>query len=202
MQKDHRRHRIAATFLHEIGHTLGAFHERSERNLMFPEYRAKMTTFGPEATEIMRAVLARRDSKAPADQALLFRDIAGGVRRAAPGVFFEEDRQKLVPRFEEYAAKIDASLQTKGAAAPAPAKEPEAAPPELSADHQELYLRAREAVAKNEHVKAWEMGKPLFAAYPNVFAVQDLRCSLATSVFRFDQARRECERLMQLSTGH
>ena len=206
LQKDHRRHRIAATFLHEIGHTLGALHERSERNLMYPEYRAKMTTFGPEATEIMRGVLAKRDSKSNADQATLFRGIAAGARRAAPGVFFEEERQKLAPQLEAYAANIEASLRANEAAtaAPAaatPAKEPEAAPPELSAPDQSRYLRAKDALARNEHVAAWELGKPLYAAYPNVLAVQDLRCTLATSVFRFDVARRECERLMKLSTS-
>jgi hypothetical protein len=81
------------------------------------------------------------------------------------------------------------------------AKEPEAAPPELSAVDRDRYARTREAVAKGDPVAAWETGKPLFAAYPNVFAVQDLRCTLATTVFSFEQARRECERLMKLSTG-
>jgi hypothetical protein len=206
VQKEHRRHRVAATFLHEIGHTLGALHERSERNLMFPEYRAKMTTFGPEASEIMRAVLSRRDSKSRGDQAMLFREIVAGARRAPAGVFFEEDREKLVPQLEARAAKLEGTVRAnEAAAAPAPepaaAAEPEVAPPELSAADGARYLRAREALARKDHVGAWETAKPLFAAYPSVFAVQDFRCNLATSVFRFDVARRECERLMQLSTA-
>jgi hypothetical protein len=206
VQKEHRRHRVAATFLHEIGHTLGALHERSERSVMFPEYRAKMTTFGPEATSIMRAVLAKRDSQARADQAAVFREIAAGVRTASPGVFFEEDRQKLVPQFEAHAAQLDGAAGAKQPAATlgapgAKPKEPEPPPPELSAADQDRYARTREAVAKGDLAAAWESGKPLFAAYPNVFAVQDLRCTLATSVFSFEKARPECERLMKLSTG-
>ena len=61
VQKDARRHRAAAVFLHELGHTLGALHERSDQSLMYPEYRARMTTFSPEATLVMRGVLGRRD---------------------------------------------------------------------------------------------------------------------------------------------
>jgi hypothetical protein len=202
LQKDHRRHRVAATFLHEIGHTLGAFHERSEQNLMFPEYRPKMTTFGPEATGIMRGVLAKRDTKSPAEQAVLFRDIAGGVRAAPNGVFFDEEREKLLPQIEARASRIEAALsKASPAPAPAPLAEAEAAPSELSAEDGARYLRAREAITKKDYVVAWETAKPLYKAYPNVMAVQDLRCNLATNVFRFELARRECERIMQLSTG-
>lgn len=32
--------------------------------------------------------------------------------------------------------------------------------------------------------------------YPDVLAVQDFRCNLATKVFGFQTARLECERLM------
>ena len=74
-------------------------------------------------------------------------------------------------------------------------------PPELSAEDKARFTRAREAVAGADWVAAWDHAKPLFATYRDVLAVQELRCNVATKVFRFDVARRECERLMQLSTG-
>jgi hypothetical protein len=48
-------------------------------------------------------------------------------------------------------------------------------------------------------VAAWDAAKPLFDLYPDVAAVQELRCNVATHVFSFAAARRECERLMHLS---
>ncbi|MBS2016303.1 MAG: matrixin family metalloprotease [Deltaproteobacteria bacterium] len=204
VQKEHRRHRVAAIFLHEIGHTLGAMHERSERNLMYPEYRSKMTTFGAETTEIMRAVLAKRDAKAPAEQAAVFREIVAGLRRAPSGVFFEEEKQKLIPQLEANAERLDppprAAAPAGSAAAPVAAAE--AAPSELSPDDQRRFQTAREAMSKNDPAGAWEAAKPLFAAYPKVMAVQELRCTIATNVFRFDAARLECQPLMKLSTGN
>lgn len=206
VQKEHRRHRVAATFLHEIGHTLGAVHERSERNLMFPEYRSKMTTFGPETTEIMRGVLAKRDSKTAQDQAQILRDIVTGVRRAPNGIFFDDERQRLLPQLEERAERLDpprraaASSASTQPAQPAPAPEPP--PAELSADDQARFTKARDAAAKGDYPAAWESAKPLFAAYPKVMAVQEMRCTIATNVFRFDAARLECQPLMKLSTGN
>ena len=63
------------------------------------------------------------------------------------------------------------------------------------------FTRAREAAAGADWGAAWEHAKPLFATYRDVLTVQELRCNVATKVFRFEVARRECERLMQLSTG-
>lgn len=204
VQKEHRRHRVAAVFLHEIGHTLGALHERSEKNLMFPEYRAKMTTFGPETTAIMRNVLAKRDAKAPADQAAMFREIAAGVRSAAPNVFFDQEKQQLLTQLDDRAERLEGYTRATAAAAKpaaAPAAPPPAAPPpELSADDQKRFAEANERLAKSDFTGAWETAKPLFAAYPKSMGVQDMRCTLATKVFAFAAARVECQPLMKLAT--
>lgn len=210
VQKDLRRHRVAAVFLHELGHTLGALHERSERSLMYPEYRPRMTTFSPVAADIMRTVLERRDVKTLEDQAALYRGLGAAIRGVAPGTFFDEERKQFLARTDDFVATVEAKAQAQPAAsrpsaapaAPAalaaPAADP---PPELSAEDKQRFVRAREAVAKGDWVAAWETAKSLFATYRDVLEVQDLRCSVATSVFRFEVARRECERLMQLSTG-
>jgi hypothetical protein len=130
----------------------------------------------------------------------MFRAIAAGVKSAPVGVFFEEDRTKLVPQLEERASSLEASLHANDTTA-APPLVTAVAPTELAPQDQSRYLGAHEAKAKGDPVKAWETAKPLFAAYPDVLAVQELRCTLATNVYPFDVARRECERLMKLSTG-
>ncbi|MBX3189597.1 MAG: matrixin family metalloprotease [Labilithrix sp.] len=204
LQKDHRRHRAAAVFLHEIGHTLGGIHERSERNLMYPEYRSKMTTFNPDTVDIMRGTVGRRDVKTLDDQIVLFRELAAGIRRAPPGTFFDEERQKTLAQLDDFVAQGEARAKAHAAsaapaAAPAPAAEPD--PPELSAEDKARWSKVRDALNKNDFVAAWETAKPLFATYRDVMAVQELRCNVATKVFKFDVARKECERMMQLSTG-
>jgi hypothetical protein len=203
VQKDARRHRAAAVFLHELGHTLGALHERSDHSLMYPEYRARMTAFSPDAVLVMRGVLGYRDYKNLEEQAALYRELAAATRRAPAAAFFDEVRQKFLTQADELVAKADARVRPAS-----PAAAPEAAaivadadPPELSPEDKARFARAREAVARKDWLAAWDGAKPLFSAYRDVLPVQELRCSVATMVFRFDVARRECERLMQLSTG-
>ncbi len=201
-----RRHRAAAILLHELGHTLGALHERSDQSLMYPQYRSRMTTFSPEALPVMRSVLERRDFKNGEEQASMYRELAVTLRRAPPSLFFEEERQQFLAQADELVAKVDArtrpatttSAATTTAAASA-APEPES--PELSVEDRARFTRAREAAAGADWGAAWEHAKPLFAPYRDVLTVQELRCNVATKVFRFEVARRECERLMQLSTG-
>ncbi len=193
----------AAVFLHELGHTLGALHERSDQSLMYPEYRSRMTSFSPESAVVMRGVLERRDFKTSEGQAALYRELSAATRRAPAAMFFDEERKKFLAQADELVAGADARARpapppAQTAVVPAQAEED---PPELSADDRARFAGAREAVAQGDWMSAWERGKPLFAAYRDVPAVQELRCNVATKVFRFDVARRECERLMQLSTG-
>src|SRR5262249_34164634 len=90
---------------------------------------------------------------------------------------------------------------TAAPAAAAPSTAATAAPqvdvPELSPQDRATWARAHELVDKGEGAAAWETSKALLGRYPDVLTVQDFRCSLATKVFWFETARRECDRLMQ-----
>jgi hypothetical protein len=68
LEKRLRRHRAAAVFLHELGHTLGAEHDASAHGIMAPEYDRKVSGFGAASIEAMRAGLAKRNEevRAPA----------------------------------------------------------------------------------------------------------------------------------------
>ncbi len=201
LQKEHRRHRAAAVFLHEIGHSLGAIHERSESSLMFPQYRPKMTSFGEGATTVMRVGLARRDAKTTEEQRTMAREIGGALRALPAAAIYEDERARFVK-------ELDAFVSRTAQAAPPPDATPpvEATPAEptdtgsMPAEDRERFARARELLAARDHVKAWETAKPLYARHPDVRSLQEFRCNLATSVFRFEVARKECDRLMAIDT--
>src|SRR5262249_40053732 len=54
-----KRHKTAAVFLHELGHTLGAPHELDARWLMHASYDPKEEGYSPGTAELMRLVLER-----------------------------------------------------------------------------------------------------------------------------------------------
>lgn len=192
-----RRHRAAAVFLHELGHTLGALHERADGNLMFPEYRTKMKSFSPTAGETMRLLVDRRDPKTLDDQASMFRDLAIRVRQAPEGVYFDDERKKHLDSWDTFVARAQQPAAVVAKSAPPPD-----APADLdglSADDQARFAEARAKKDAGDYVGAWETAKPLFSAHPEVTTVQDLRCRLASYVFEFKVTRRECEPLMQLA---
>ena len=65
-----------------------------------------------------------------------------------------------------------------------------------------LYAQASGDLAAHRTRDAWAKAEPLFARYPGVYAVQDLRCKLALAQSsQWKDARRECEHLMKLSRG-
>lgn len=198
-----RRHRAAAVFLHELGHTLGALHERADGNLMYPEYRTKMKSFSATAADTMRVAIDRRDPKTLVEQAALFRDLAAQVRKAPDGVYFEDERTQQLQRLDGVVARADQTGPAQVAAkqsTPAPAAP--AAPTDLekvSAQDQARFAEARAKVEQRDWVAAWETAKPLFATYPDVMSIQDFRCQVASQVFKFEVTRKECEPLMQLA---
>jgi len=194
------RDRAEAGFLHEIGHTLGALHERSEGNLMFPEYRSKTQSFSDTAAATMRMFVDRRDPKTLDEQRSLVVDLAAQINKAPNGIYIEAERTKQLESFDAFLARTAKN-------APAKANEPTpAAPPaepddlaKLSAADRATFADARAKAAHGDLVGAWETGKPLYSAYLEVMSVQDFRCETASKVFKFETARRECEPLMQLA---
>ena len=61
--------------------------------------------------------------------------------------------------------------------------------------------RALDAEGHGDSEGAWQVGAPLFATYPDVVAVQDLRCRLARARgLAWSDVRAECAPLMRLMT--
>jgi hypothetical protein len=173
IRRARRRHREVAILLHEMGHALGAQHDTEHGSLMYPAYERTMSTFGPAALASMRATLAKR-SAAPAP---------------AP------DAHAIAP------APDAPSTGATSASAPAPATAPPAPsiaiPPELRPQDRDRWV---DIAKTSDPEAAWALAKPLFAAYPEVYEVQDLRCKIAmTRGMSYDAARAECDPLMKLT---
>jgi hypothetical protein len=165
MLKLRQRHRALAVLLHEIGHCLGALHETTATSLMAPAYSPTMNGFDGGAVALMRAALAPGDAASVAHARLA---ILEGERAGAAWVPAERDAE--VARLKAQLAPVAAT----GAVRAGPS-----APSELPADDAERFVRARQLFAGGAVRAAYETAKPLFAAYPAVFAVQELRCELA-----------------------
>src|SRR5207253_3082374 len=72
----------------------------------------------------------------------------------------------------------------------------------LSAEDRATFARARAERDAARVQAAWTIAAPLFGKYPDVHAVQDLRCQLAMQRgLTSAQFHAECDRLMQLTPG-
>lgn len=169
--KARKRHRALAVLLHELGHCLGALHEVDRESLMNPAYDPKMSGFGPETVALMRAALEGDSPESVARARLAILDGGSGA-----WVVAERDAERA-----RLHGLLDATPQTSARPSASPsATAVESGPPELSAEERERLARARQAFVAGAIGVAYAEAKPLFVAYPDVYAVQDLRCQLAT----------------------
>ncbi|HTQ05884.1 MAG TPA: matrixin family metalloprotease, partial [Polyangiaceae bacterium] len=179
--------KAAVVLLHELGHTLGALHERDRTNIMNPRYSTSVRRFSPEALDVMRAVLAHRtasgDLDAPGKRTLV------GLLRREPSPWVPEERASELARFDVHTPE----------AAPA-ARAP--APSALAPEDQSAFEEASRRLAAGDPEGALRVGKPLFDAYPDVAQVSELRCKIALGRgLAWEVTRTECASLTQGAFG-
>jgi hypothetical protein len=187
-----KRHRALAVFLHEIGHTFGAIHEVDIESLMHPSYDPKMSGFGGGSIALMRVAIGNADPVAVAREQL---DI---LRTSTQADWVEVERNQEIARLE---AMLPRAPPTNTAAEPAAPSRPPL-PPELRGDDAARFQRASDLFQAGAVAAAYAAAKPLLAAYPDVAAVQSLRCQLAT-VRWLDAAalKAECAPSVRLLAG-
>jgi hypothetical protein len=188
-----RRHRAEAVFLHELGHVLGALHEVDRESLMRPAYDEKMSRFGDDALLLMGLALSEPDRDSVVKAQLDY------LRTAKPTAWPTGEREQAVRILEGMAAAHSAP----GASASSNASPGRAVwPPDLRPEDGPSFAQASQRLAAGAVADAYAVGKPLFERYPRSFAVQDLRCQLATLRYLAkDALARECAPYLQLVDG-
>jgi hypothetical protein len=187
-------------FLHEMGHTLGVVHESDPASLMSATYDTRQSAFSPASVAIMSITVDHRWGRPGQDDERAYRQRLLSAFEGSLDTWVAADRDAML-----------ASLRSKLAASPAPpvASAPQPPTPEenealkgVSADDRALYQQAVEQEPGERYDEAWKAATPLFARYPDSYAIQDLRCRVALILSAVWQAaRRECQRLMDLSRG-
>jgi hypothetical protein len=200
-----KRHKAATVFLHEIGHTLGMPHELDQQSLMSPRYNPQSTAFSPTAARLGRRVLELRSATPGTALERQGAQAALNVLRSAPAHTWEAGTAAEVEKLLEFRlARAPVSVSPPRAALSA---EPPRSPPRfgvtpnaLTAADRALFERARAAEAAGNVADARTIAAPLFEAYPNLLAVQELRCQLAMKAqLTIEGEQAECRPLMRLS---
>lgn len=198
LRREYRQHRELAVFLHEYAHTLGAIHESTTSTLMAPSYSRKVSGFAPETLGVLRIAVAHRPANAPIDGRGLAPELLAYYEKTTTTPWVPAERDQMV-------AMLRANVPAPPAA-PVPSASSGSGytvvDPALSVDHRAVWSRAVEARSKGDFAGAWALASPLFAAYPTVKNVQDLRCKLAMEQrFEVDRARKECAPLTRIELG-
>ncbi len=190
--KQHRDHRALVTFLHAIGRCLGAVDERDPRSLMNQFYRPDAMMFGPGSIALMRAALEEADRTHIASAQIAI------LKREGTADWVEQDREQMLAYLQSIAqagpaprGSSSAQPSASAVATLAHASVP-ALPAELQGADSDRFAGAIRTLNAGHVSGAYEIAKPLFSRYPNVYGVQDLRCQLAT-VRWLDKSELEAE---------
>jgi hypothetical protein len=193
LRRRHKEHRALACFLHELGHTLGALHERDPHSVMHEVYDGRMAGYGDEAIDLMRIALDHSTDRVAAARAQL-----EYLRASTSTAWSQGERETAMTMLARASGPPASGAASTPAMAPAPPDPLE----RLSPDDRQRYERAL-AMSRSAAVPAaYELAKPLFSTYADVLAVQDLRCQLA--VLRHVEPKvlaGECDAFGHLSTA-
>jgi hypothetical protein len=196
IERSRKRHRALAVFLHEIGHCFGALHESDATSVMNTSYRTSETGFDAGSIALMRAALDAPDrAHAAAAQIAI-------LEGPTADTWASDDRSSAIASLRAQAQPPTATASATASAtvtAPASGGVP-AVPAELTGDASARFSSALDSLHAGAVAVAYQTAKPLFASYPNVLGVQDLRCQLATIRWLSPaELRAECAPLKRLS---
>ncbi len=205
------QHKAATVLLHELGHTLGALHERDPSSIMHPRYSPKAATFSEDAAQVMRIALQYRDRFDGLQSGQAFARALLERLQRGEGDWVAAERNDLILRLQRHleaaANQGDGGPQpplsrtlgrTDVSAVPSKGGALEAL---ADADRSTFEEAVKEQLAGRPR-DAWTKAEPLFGRYPKVEAVQDLRCQLALQQgLLWDEVRAQCDALMQLTPG-
>ncbi|MFI5300296.1 MAG: hypothetical protein ACHREM_19580, partial [Polyangiales bacterium] len=203
-----QRQREIATLLHELGHTLGAVHERSSESFMYPTALPRTRVFDVPAQRVMRAGLTHRPSTiAPWQDAALAGDLVAALDPSEADAWNAEERTQLIGKLTRVAARRRDSVPTATGSATTREKKIGAESLDVVAarlpeDDRGRLRSAYDKLAAGSAAAAWKDGEQLWKRYPDDAAVQELRCQIAMAAGGdMDWLRAECARMEALSAA-
>jgi hypothetical protein len=190
LYRSRKQHKLCSVFLHEVAHTLGVPHERSDSSLMHARYQVKSHGYSDAAAQVVRDALRLREGQPSLfldsnfAQALSLRlldtnadwEVAGRDQVLRELADFRSKEAAMAGTGSRSAATYSTRGKTSAAAAPA------LSVAGLSQDEQQSYDRARAALAAGHGLEARNLAAELLGKRGNLAEVQSLRCDIAMSV--------------------
>jgi hypothetical protein len=183
-------------FLHEIGHNLGLIHETDSSSIMSTHYDKSMTAFGTVSANIMRSTLEYRAQGPRGDERAFARRLLEDFELTRAN-WVQSERDAMVTSLKMLLARPSGGRNAADGGVV-----DEALLKDVSAADRVVFAEATENLRQGRPLDAWTKAEPLFGRYPDVYAVQDLRCKLALQVSNaWEWTRQECSKLMDISRG-
>jgi hypothetical protein len=199
-----KRHKAVTVLLHELGHTLGVPHETDTASIMHGSYDPKAMGYSDAAAGLMRLSLARRQDPAAQTPQAFAAAFAAQLEAGGPA-WVPAEREEMLARLRAVATPPPGPPgrggrpRPRGVADEAPPPSPEEALAELAIADRNAFNRAVADKDAGRLREAWEGVKPLFKVYPEVYAVQELRCQLAmAAAVAFSEVTAQCEPMLEL----
>jgi Matrixin len=191
-----KRHKATAAFLHEIGHNLGLIHETDSSSIMSTRYDKSMVAFSPASANIMRLTLEHRSQGKDADERAFARRLLEEFELTRTS-WVAAEREAMIASLKMLIARAPAaSNDAADAGAQADALD------DVAPADRTIYAQAADDLRQGHPQDAWTHAEPLFTRYPDVYAVQDLRCKLALQLSSvWEVTRKECSKLMDITRG-
>ena len=184
-----KRHKLCVTLLHEFAHNFGVPHERDPTSLMNSRYNTESKGFSDSSAAFLRMSLAARVPGQPVVvDAPLARSLAEVLRQSS---------QVWEPQTRDSVLALLASVDSTPALAARPLPNPVASRPAplaptpalvtapiagLDSAEQRTLELARAELSAGQLMSARAMSERLWAKYPNLPAVQELRCNVAMAI--------------------
>jgi hypothetical protein len=199
--KRRKQHRAESVLLHELGHALGALHEVDSGSIMYHRYDQRMAGYSDAALALMRPWLAARGRGAQEDVAALKHAELEALEGPLAGAWVPAERESMLAKIRSApTATTTATTTTTASTTPTPIATP-TVPTEIRDADRDTFSRASALYSSGDYDQAWKVGTPLFAAYPTVRAVQDMRCQLAMKrALPLSKIKTECEAIMKIET--
>jgi len=174
LTRERRFHKETAIFLHEWGHTLGAFHDADPRSLMGPYYEPSRSMFSPSSLRLVEAGLAHRSDRSPegrAEWAKVYKAELGEEGAA----FDAESRDVAQKAYDAFFAASEAAAEAKPVeTTPAPA-----ASTDLSEAERARIAEILRADDAGNPERAARLLVPIAEAHPRNARVRQLACYLS-----------------------